>query len=147
MSRKILIPADHGGFDVKEEIKAFTFPNDLTWIDLGTHSADSVDYPAYGFKMAEAIKEGLADTGIIICGTGIGISIAANRFPHIRAALCTNPDMARLAREHNNANILALGARVTPRDTIIECVDIFLRTKFEGGRHAGRVDQLNCDFR
>lgn len=142
MTQKVLIAADHGGYNLKEDIKAFTFSKDIEWIDLGTHSADSVDYPAYGFKMAEAIKDGVADTGVIICGTGIGISIAANRHTHIRAALCTSREMAVLARQHNNANVLALGARIISRETAIDCVETFLTTDFEGGRHERRVNQL-----
>lgn len=143
MTRKVLISADHGGYKLKEDIKAFTFRNlDIEWIDLGTHSDESVDYPEFGYKMADAIKNDEADTGVIICGTGIGISIAANRFDHIRAALCTNTDMARLAREHNDANVLALGARIIDTDTALACVETFLTTKFEGGRHARRVGKL-----
>ena len=139
----IAIAADHGGYDLKEEIKNFVI-NDLNieWIDLGTHSTDSVDYPEYGFKMAEAIKNGDAEKGILICGTGIGISIAANRHPHIRAALCTNTTMAKLTREHNNANVLALGARIIDTQTALDCVETFLTTEFEGGRHERRVNKL-----
>ena len=144
MTRKILIAADHGGFDLKEDIKAFTFHQNIEWIDLGTHSNESVDYPEYGNKMAQAIGERQAGTGIIICGTGIGISIAANRHSHIRAALCTSTDMAKLAREHNDANVLALGARITPKDTALNIVQTFLDTAFEGGRHARRVNQLGA---
>ena len=142
--RKIAIAADHGGYDLKEDIKTFVIENlNIEWIDLGTHSTESVDYPEYGFKMAKAITDGMADTGIIICGSGIGISIAANRNADIRAALCTSPEMAKLSREHNNANVLALGARVTPHDVNIECVKAFLTTDFDGGRHARRVDKLS----
>jgi ribose 5-phosphate isomerase B len=141
---KIAIAADHGGFDLKEEIKNFVIDNlNIEWIDLGTHSHDSVDYPEYGFKMAEAIKNGDADQGILICGTGIGISIAANRHDHIRAALCTNATMAKLTREHNNANVLALGARITGVEAVKDIVTTFLTTKFEGGRHERRVNKLS----
>ena len=141
--KNILIAADHGGFELKEDIKNFTFNNqNINWIDLGTHSNESVDYPEYGFKMAEAIKNGDAEQGIIICGTGIGISIAANRHPYIRAALCTNAKMAKLTREHNDANVLALGARIISKETALECVQVFLDTEFEGGRHLRRVEKL-----
>lgn len=140
---KVAIAADHGGYDLKEEVKNFTIDGlNIEWIDLGAHSTESVDYPQYGFAMAEALKNNTADKGIIICGTGIGISIAANRYPHIRAALCTSPEMAKLTREHNNANVLALGARIISKDTAMACVETFLTTEFEGGRHARRVDQL-----
>ncbi len=141
---RIAIAADHGGYDLKEEIKTFTFDNlDIEWIDLGTHSTESVDYPEYGYKIAEIIKKKDADRGIAICGTGIGISIAANRDPYIRSAVCTNADMARLAREHNDANILALGARIIDRETAVACVETFLTTEFEGGRHERRVNKLS----
>ena len=142
--RKIAIAADHGGYDLKEDIKNFVFDDlNIEWIDLGTHSTESVDYPEYGYKMAEAIKSGQVEKGIAICGSGIGISIAANRDPAIRSAVCTSTEMARLCREHNDANVLALGARVTPHDINIECVKTFLTTKFEGGRHARRVEKLS----
>lgn len=143
MKQKILIAADHGGFELKEDIKAFTFPDlNIEWIDLGTHSAESVDYPEYGFKVAKAIENGEADKGVIICGSGIGISIAANRHSHIRAALCTSPEMAMLSRQHNDANVLALGARIISKQTALECVHTFLKTNFEGGRHSCRVEKL-----
>ena len=143
MKQKILIAADHGGFELKEDIKAFTFPDlNIEWIDLGTHSTDSVDYPEYGFKVAEAIKNGDADKAVIICGSGIGISIAANRHAHIRSALCTSPEMAMLSRQHNDANVLALGARIINEKTALECVHTFLTTDFEGGRHSRRVEKL-----
>ena len=143
MTLKIAIAADHGGFDLKEDIKTFTFENlNIEWIDLGTHSNDSVDYPEFGFKMADAIKQGLVNTGIVICGTGIGISIAANRYDHVRAALCTDVKMAQLAREHNDANVLAMGARVTSKSDAMNIVATFLKTQFEGGRHARRVNKL-----
>lgn len=143
-SHTIAIAADHGGYDLKEEIKTFTFENlNIEWIDLGTHSAESVDYPDYAHKMADAIKQGQADIGIVICGTGIGISIAANRHAHIRAALCTDTTMARLTRQHNDANVLALGARITGREVARDIVETFLITEFEGGRHARRVEKIN----
>ena len=141
-TQTVLIAADHGGYELKEDIKAFTFAKPIEWIDLGTNSTDSVDYPEYGYKMAEAIKNGQAECGILICGTGIGISIAANRHPHIRAAVCTNTKMAELARQHNDANVLALGARIIDKDTALACVETFLTTEFEGGRHERRVNKL-----
>lgn len=146
MTKKLLIAADHAGFDLKEDIKTFTFNQDIEWIDLGTYSGDSVDYPDYGFKMADALKQGQADLGIIICGSGIGISIAANRYPHVRAALCTTPEMAQLSRQHNDANVLALGSRIISSETAKECINAFIDTEFEGGRHARRVDKLNCSI-
>ena len=139
--RKVAISCDHGGVSLKQEIKK-QFPN-IDWIDLGTNTTQSVDYPDYGFLIASALKDGTADTGIIICGSGIGISIAANRYAHIRAALCTNTTMARLARAHNDANILALGARTTGTLVALDCIKIFLETEFEGERHTLRVEKLN----
>lgn len=139
---KLLIACDHGGYDLKEAIKE-KFTGKFEFIDLGTNSNESVDYPEYGKSMALAIENGQADRGVLICGTGIGISIAANRYPHIRAALCTNVTMARLTRQHNDANVLALGARITGQEAIYEIVDTFLNTDYEGGRHARRVAQLS----
>jgi ribose 5-phosphate isomerase B len=144
MTLKIAIAADHGGFDLKEDIKKFVFTDlNIEWIDLGTHSNESVDYPEYGFKISQALENDRVNTGVIICGSGIGISIAANRNSHIRAALCTSTEMAKLSREHNNANVLALGARITDRDNVMKIVQTFLTTEFEGGRHARRVEKLS----
>jgi len=136
---KVAIASDHAGFAMKEAIKkAFAFD----WLDLGTMSEESVDYPDFGRAVGKAISEGSIEKGIIICGSGIGISIAANRFPAVRAALCTSETMARLAREHNDANVLALGARIIDFDTAVKCVDTFMTTAFEGGRHERRVEKL-----
>lgn len=142
-SRQVLIAADHGGFLLKKAIKEqFSY---VEWIDLGTDSADSVDYPDYGHALADALKEGRAPVGIAICGTGIGISIAANRHDHVRCGLCTNETMARLTREHNDANVLALGARITGEAAALEIVRTFLNTEFEGGRHQRRLDKLSVE--
>ena len=111
-------------------------------LDLGTHSGDSVDYPDYGQALAEAITDGKAEKGIAICGSGIGISIAANRHPGIRAALVSTAEAARLARQHNDANVLALGARLTDEATAKACLEVFLTTTFAGGRHEKRVEKL-----
>ena len=140
MKREVAIACDHGGYDLKEEIKARF--SDITWVDLGTDSTDSVDYPDFGKKMGDAIASGDVQSGIIICGTGIGISIAANRNPAVRCGLCTDTTMARLTREHNDANVLAIGARITGVESAMDIVDVFLNTEFEGGRHARRVEKL-----
>lgn len=140
MKRKLAIACDHGGYALKEAIKAKF--GDVEWLDLGTNSAESVDYPEYGAKLADVIASGEAEHGIAICGSGIGISIAANRNPAVRAALCTNVTMARLTRAHNDANVLALGARITGDVAAFDIVEAFLNTEFEGGRHQRRVDQL-----
>ena len=140
MKREVAIACDHGGYDLKEEIKSRF--SDITWVDLGTNSTDSVDYPDFGKKMGDAIASGDVQSGIIICGTGIGISIAANRNPAVRCGLCTDTTMARLTREHNDANVLAIGARITGVESAMDIVDVFLNTEFEGGRHARRVEKL-----
>lgn len=141
MTQTLAISADHAGFDLKEALKAH-FQGQIDWVDLGTFSKDSVNYADYGRAMGQAITEGKATRGIIICGSGIGISIAANRFPKVRAALCTSVEMARLSRQHNDANVLALGARLVTVQVAIDCVEAFLSTPFEGGRHAARVETL-----
>ena len=140
----IAIAADHGGYDLKEELKNFTIDGlNIEWLDLGTHSTESVDYPDYAHKMANSLKNNEADLGILICGTGIGISIAANRHPHIRAALCTDTTMARLTRQHNNANVLALGARIIGGELAKDIVKAFVTSEFEGGRHERRIEKMN----
>lgn len=136
---KIALGADHGGFGLKEIIKSHLENKGYEIIDKGTYSTDSVDYPVYSKEVAKAVLNKEADYGILICGTGIGISIAANRFKGIRAALCTNTTMAKLTRQHNDANILALGARMTGDVLALDIIDEFLNTSFEGGRHANRI--------
>lgn len=141
MTLKIAIAADHGGYRYKQAIiEKFS---DIEWLDLGTDSDESVDYPDYAHEMAERMRGGEVETGILVCGTGIGISIAANRHPEIRAALCTNTTMARLTRAHNNANVLALGERVIGIETAFDIIEAFLHTEFEGGRHERRVNKIN----
>jgi ribose 5-phosphate isomerase B len=142
MSNIIAIAADHAGFALKSAIAAYLRRKGFEVLDLGTDSAERVDYPDYGVKLAEAVAKGKAKRGIGICGSGIGISIALNRNPVIRAALCHDANTATLARQHNDANVLALGARIISEDTALKCVDAFLSTDFEGGRHAARVEKL-----
>lgn len=138
---KLAIACDHGGYVLKEAIKAH-FADNIEFIDLGAHSTDSVDYPEYGQAVAKAIIDGDVTRGILICGTGIGISIAANRFSEIRAALCMDVTMARLTRRHNDANVLALGARIIGEEVAFDIVDTFLTTEFDGGRHLNRIKKL-----
>lgn len=138
----IALAADHGGFALKTRIITFLNAEGYQTLDLGTNSDEKVDYPDYGYALAQAIADNKAGLGIGICGSGIGISIALNRNPAVRAALCHDVTSARLAREHNDANVLALGARVTGAEVAIDCVKIFLNAKFEGGRHAERVKKL-----
>ncbi len=140
MKRRLAIASDHGGYSLKEAIKARF--SDVEWLDLGTDSSESVDYPDFGHKLAASIEKDEVEQGILICGTGIGISIAANRNPAVRAALCTDSTMARLTRQHNDANVLALGERVIGAETAFDIVETFLNTEFEGGRHQRRIDKI-----
>jgi ribose 5-phosphate isomerase B len=140
MTLKVAIACDHGGVTLKEYLKNSI---EVEWLDLGTNSSDSVDYPDYGYKLAQAIKKGDAQYGIAICGSGIGISMACNRFKDIRAAVCTNTTMAKLTRIDNDANILCLGARLTGDLLAKEITETFFNTEFEsGGRHERRRDKL-----
>jgi ribose 5-phosphate isomerase B len=146
---KILIAADHGGYALKEDIKNFTFDNlDIEWIDLGTHSTESVDYPDYSHALADKIKEGAANFGVLICRSGIGMSIAANRHSHIRAAVCSDTTMAKFTRIDNDSNVLCIGASLNGIRTIEDILYTFLTTEFAGksdpkSRHARRVEKLN----
>ncbi|MCI6011763.1 MAG: ribose 5-phosphate isomerase B [Firmicutes bacterium] len=140
---KIAVASDHGGFALKEEVKKHLMERGIEVLDLGTHSEDSVDYPIYGKACGEAVMSGKADLGVVVCGTGIGISIAANKVKGIRCGLCTSVEMARLAKQHNNANVLALGGRTTEMDLAMEIVDTWLDTEFEGGRHQRRTGLLD----
>ncbi|QNM15665.1 MULTISPECIES: ribose 5-phosphate isomerase B [Fusobacterium] len=138
----IALGADHGGFELKEKIKKHLLEKNIEVLDLGTNSTESVDYPKFGHAVGHAIADKKADFGIVVCGTGIGISIAANKVPGVRAALCLNTTMARLTREHNNANILAMGGRIVGDVLALEMVDTFLATEFQGGRHERRVNTI-----
>ena len=140
---KIAVASDHGGFTLKEQVKAHLIERNLEVLDLGTHSEESVDYPAYGKACGEAVVNGEADLGIIVCGTGIGISIACNKVKGVRCGLCTSVEMAHLTKQHNNANVLALGGRTTAPELAMQIVDEWLDTEFEGGRHQRRVDMLD----
>ena len=139
----IALASDHAGFEMKEMLKAHLQELGHEALDLGTDSTASVDYPDFGFAMGEAIDAGLAERGIVICGTGIGISIAANRNKSVRAAKCDDVTGARLARQHNDANVLALGARLVGSEVAKDCLEVFLNTAYLGGRHAKRVAKLS----
>ncbi|NME36096.1 MULTISPECIES: ribose 5-phosphate isomerase B [Fusobacterium] len=139
---KIALGCDHGGYELKETVKKHLLEKGYEVLDLGCHSTESVNYPIYGKAVGEAVVKKEANYGIVICGTGIGISIAANKVKGVRAALCMNTTMARLTREHNNANILAFGARMVGDVLALEMVDTFLTTDFAGGRHTARVEML-----
>lgn len=139
----IALASDHGGLDLKLAVRDHLIEKGIKVVDLGTNSAESVDYPIYGKACGEAVSSGKANLGIVFCGTGIGISIAANKVRNIRCALCTSVEMAKLAKEHNDANILALGGRILDKKTAIEITDAWLDAEFSGGRHQRRVDLLN----
>lgn len=139
---KIALGSDHGGYQLKTEIAGFLKARSIEILDVGTDSDASVDYPDFGEKVARLVAEGSADSGIVVCGTGIGISIVANKIPGIRAALVTDSFMARMAKEHNNANILALGGRVIDLSRACEIVAAWLDADFEGGRHQARLDKI-----
>jgi len=141
---KIAIGSDHAGYELKEAIKIYLKNSmDTEVLDLGTNTKDSVDYPEFGYKVAQAVANKEADRGIVVCGTGMGISIAANKVKGVRAALCHDPFTAIMSRKHNDANVLAIGARTSLLENALAIVGLWLRTEFEGGRHQKRVDQLN----
>ncbi|TYQ14678.1 UNVERIFIED_CONTAM: ribose 5-phosphate isomerase B [Acetivibrio alkalicellulosi] len=142
---KVGIGSDHAGYNLKKEIIKYFEEKNIQTIDFGTCSNDSVDYPDYGLAVAEAVKEGKCDRGIIICGTGLGISIAANKVKGIRAANCTNSFMARMSREHNDCNVLAIGERVVGLDLALDIVDTWMNSEFQGGKHKRRVDKI-CEI-
>ena len=139
----IAVASDHAGFDLKEILKRDLQDAGYAVLDLGTNSTASVDYPDFGKAMADAIASGKATKGVLVCGTGIGISIAANRNPKVRAALAHDVTSARLSREHNDANVVAFGQRLIGTETAREALKVFLDTEWAGGRHAGRVAKLS----
>ena len=139
---RIALASDHAGFDLKNQLIGALEDQGHEVLDLGCDSADSVDYPDFGHAMGNAIDNGDATMGVLVCGSGIGISIAANRHKSVRAALCTDSKMARLSRQHNDANVLALGARIIDVETALDCLEAFMNTTFEGGRHQRRVEKI-----
>ena len=141
--KKIALGADHAGFELKEQIAEFLKEKGYEIEDFGAYSADSIDYPDPAYSTAKSVSEHSSDEGILICGTGIGMSMVANKLPGIRAALCYSIETARLSKEHNNANLLCLGARVKHSDTIEAIVEEWLNAKFEEGRHERRVDKIH----
>ena len=139
---KIAIGADHAGFELKERVKRYLESRGVEVLDLGTTSPESTDYPQYAFHVAEAVRDGAADRGILVCDSGNGIAIAANKVEGIRAAIAVNPEHAALSRKHNDANVLVLGAKFLPREIEGPTVEAWLTAEFEGGRHARRVGQI-----
>ncbi len=140
--KKIAIGSDHAGFEAKEQAKREIAALGLDVDDKGTDNLDSVDYPDFGAAVGRAVAAGEVDRGVVICGSGIGISIAANKVPGVRAALCWNEETARLARQHNDANVLCIGARFIPPEEAAQMIRVFMETEFAGGRHNQRVEKL-----
>jgi len=140
--KRICISSDHAGFRLKESIKDFLINKNISIIDLGPMDESSVDYPDYAKKVSNRVKSKKSDIGILVCGSGTGMAISANKTKGIRAAVCYNSRSTRLSRQHNNANIIAIGSRLTKKNTALQLVSIFLGTKFEGGRHLRRVKKI-----
>ena len=140
--KKVCIASDHAGFRLKEIIKDFLINKNISIIDLGPMNENSVDYPDYAKKVSNRVKMKKSQVGILVCGSGTGMAISANKNKKIRAAVCYNLKSTRLSRQHNNANIIAIGSRLTKRNTALKLVSIFLETKFEGGRHQRRVKKI-----
>jgi ribose 5-phosphate isomerase B len=140
--KKICISSDHAGYKLKEQIKNFLIRQNIFIIDLGPFELKSVDYPDYAKKLARRISSKKSDIGVLVCGSGTGMAISANKIKGIRAAVCYNAKSTRLSREHNNANIIALGSRLTKKKDVMKLIKIFINTKFQGGRHLRRVKKI-----
>jgi len=140
----IALGADHAGFPLKEDLKGWLGSRGYQVRDFGTYSLDAVDYPDYASQVAEAVITGQAARGVLVCGSGLGMAIVANKFPGVRAVACFDPEMARLSREHNDANVLTLGGRLTDRQAAITILDTWLKTPFAGGRHRRRIEKLSA---
>ena len=138
----IALGADHAGWQLKEEIKAWLLGRNVEVTDFGTPSPDPVDYPDYAAQVGEAVASGKAERGVLVCGTGIGMAMAANKVPGVRAAFCPDLFTARMSREHNDANVLTLGGRLTGRELALEIVEMWLRAEFQGGRHGRRLGKI-----
>ena len=143
MKLKIALGADHAGYEYKDKIISYLTENGYSCVDCGTNGPESVDYPIYASKVCELVRSKECDFGILVCGTGIGMSIAANKHRGIRAALCNEPESTAITRHHNNSNILCLGARMISFDTALELTNVFISTEFDGGRHERRVEMLD----
>ena len=142
---KVALGADSAGYQMKEKIKAHLAERGIETVDVGAYSAESSHYPEFAYKLATNVAEKNVDFGILICGTGIGISIAANKVKGIRCSLCSDVTVARLTRQHNDSNVLALGGRTTGLQTALDIVEAWIDTEFEGGRHQRRVDMLDAE--
>jgi len=140
--KRIFISSDHAGFKLKEAIKLYLTKNRFTFQDLGPHNDDKVDYPDFAHKVAKRVKPNKNNIGILVCGSGTGMNIAANRHKNIRAAQCFNLKSTKLSRLHNDANIITLGSRLLSKKNALNCISVFLKTKFEGGRHSKRIKKI-----
>jgi len=140
---KVALGADHAGLELKEALKAWLIEHGHQVLDFGTYSPESVDYPDYALQVGEAVTEGKAERGLLVCGTGVGMAMTANKVPGIRAAFCPDLFTARLSREHNDANVLALGGRLMGRELATEILQVWLTTPFTGGRHQRRVEKIS----
>ena len=141
-SKRVVLASDHAGFNLKEEIKKFLIKKRKEVLDLGTKNAKSVDYPDYAHLLSRKMKNNKNQLGILICGSGTGMSMAANKHKNIRAALCYDTKSAKLSRQHNNANVITIGSRLTKKSIALKCVSIFLRTNFDSGRHLRRIKKI-----
>jgi ribose 5-phosphate isomerase B len=140
----VVVGSDHAGYEMKEFVKKYLTERSIPFFDAGAETLDPQDgYPAFAFKVAQNVASGQYTRGILMCGTGIGASIAANRVKKVRAALCYSPEMAKMSRLHNNSNILVLGGRTTPTDIAAKIMDAWIETEFEGGRHQKRIDEMD----
>ena len=140
--KKVLLASDHAGFKLKDKIKRFLIKKGNTVLDLGTKNTNSVDYPDYAHLLSKKMKNNKSQFGILICGSGIGMVMTANKHKNIRAALCYNKKSTKLSRQHNNANVMAIGSRLIKKNTALMCVNTFLKTKFDGGRHLKRIKKI-----
>ena len=140
--KRVLLASDHAGFKLKDKIKRFLIKKGNTVLDLGTKNTNSVDYPDYAHLLSKKMKNNKSQFGILICGSGIGMDMAANKHKNIRAALCYNVRSAKLSRKHNNANVMTVGSRLTKKNVALKCVNIFLKTSFDGGRHLRRIKKI-----
>ena len=140
--KKVILASDHAGFKLKEEIKKFLIKKRKKFLDLGTKNTNSVDYPDYAHLLSKKMKRNKNQLGILVCGSGTGMSMAANKHKNIRAALCYNIKSAKLSRSHNNANVMTIGSRLIKKKVALQCVNAFLKTDFDGGRHTRRVKKI-----
>ena len=146
MKKVLALGSDHAGYELKEFLKKYLSDKGFEIIDFGTESVNSVDYPDFAHPVAKAVNDNIFEKGILICGSGNGVNIVANKYPNVRAALCWLGELAELARKHNNANILSLPARFISFEESIKIVDLFLSTTFEGGRHQTRIDKISKNY-